>query len=91
MGVGYKEMGGMRGKTHVFAVERGERSKDGTQDTSTEEVGSVSGKKKWEGVVRKTGRKSEKAVTKAKGYMLKSQVSNTERSSMKRNVGLAMM
>lgn len=34
----------MRGKTHVFAVERGERSKDGTQDTSTEEVGSVSGK-----------------------------------------------
>lgn len=34
----------MRGKTHVFAVERGERSKDGTQDTSTEEGGSVSGK-----------------------------------------------
>lgn len=34
----------MRGKTHVFAVERGERSKDGIQDTSTEEVGSVSGK-----------------------------------------------
>lgn len=37
-------MGGVRGKTQVFAMERGERSKDGTQETSTEEVGSVSGK-----------------------------------------------
>lgn len=40
---------------------------------------------------QRVGRKSEKTVTKAKEYISKSEVSNTERATIKRKVDLAMM